>query len=392
MTKLNIYGGKEMKVTVAIDSFKGSLSSIEAGNAIVDGIKRVDPQAKVCVRPLADGGEGTVEALVKGMNGTFQKATVTGPLGAKVESQYGILNESNTAIIEMSSAAGITLIKPEERNPLHTTTYGVGEMMKDAIAKGCRRFIVGIGGSATNDCGIGMLQALGYEFLNKDGKQVSFGAEGVRDIIAIRDEHVIPELKDCTFQIACDVTNPLCGDRGCSVIYGPQKGATKEMIRDMDQWFSKFAALAKETYPNADADAPGTGAAGGMGFAFLTFTNAVLESGIQIVLKETELEEYIKDADIVITGEGRLDGQTAMGKAPVGVAKLAKKYNKPVLAFAGCVIKEAVECNHEGIDAFFPIVRRSTTLEEAMDYNNACNNMMDTVEQAFRLIQCFRKK
>lgn len=381
-----------MKVTVAIDSFKGSLSSIEAGNAVADGIKRVDPQAKVLVRPLADGGEGTVEALVQGMNGTFENVTVTGPLGAKVESQYGILNKCNTAIIEMSSAAGITLVKPKEKNPLHTTTYGVGEMMKDAIAKGCRRFIVGIGGSATNDCGIGMLQALGYEFLNKNGQQVPFGAEGVRDIVAIRDEHVIPALKDCTFKIACDVTNPLCGEKGCSAIYGPQKGATKEMVRDMDQWFSKFATLAKETYPHADADAPGTGAAGGMGFAFLTFTNAVLESGIEIVLKETELEEYIKDADIVITGEGRLDGQTAMGKAPVGVAKLAKKYNKPVLAFAGCVTKEAVECNHEGIDAFFPIVRRATTLEEAMDYNNACNNMMDTVEQAFRLIQCFHKK
>lgn len=381
-----------MKVTVAIDSFKGSLSSIEAGNAVADGIKRVDPQAKVLVRPLADGGEGTVEALVQGMNGTFENVTVTGPLGAKVESQYGILNKCNTAIIEMSSAAGITLVKPKEKNPLHTTTYGVGEMMKDAIAKGCRRFIVGIGGSATNDCGIGMLQALGYEFLNKNGQQVPFGAEGVRDIVAIRDEHVIPALKDCTFKIACDVTNPLCGEKGCSAIYGPQKGATKEMVRDMDQWFSKFATLAKENYPHADADAPGTGAAGGMGFAFLTFTNAVLESGIEIVLKETELEEYIKDADIVITGEGRLDGQTAMGKAPVGVAKLAKKYNKPVLAFAGCVTKEAVECNHEGIDAFFPIVRRATTLEEAMDYNNACNNMMDTVEQAFRLIQCFHKK
>lgn len=381
-----------MKVTVAIDSFKGSLSSIEAGNAIVDGIKRVDPQAKVLVRPLADGGEGTVEALVQGMNGSFENVTVTGPLGAKVESQYGILNECNTAIIEMSSAAGITLIKPEEKNPLHTTTYGVGEMMKDAIAKGCRRFIVGIGGSATNDCGIGMLQALGYEFLDKAGKQVSFGAEGVRDIVTICNKHVIPELKDCTFKIACDVTNPLCGEKGCSAVYGPQKGATKEMVRDMDQWFSKFAVLAEETYPHADADAPGTGAAGGMGFAFLTFTNAVLESGIEIVLKETELEEYIKDADIVITGEGRLDGQTAMGKAPVGVAKLAKKYKKPVLAFAGCVTKEAVECNHEGIDAFFPIVRRATTLEEAMDYNNACNNMMDTVEQAFRLIQCFHKK
>lgn len=381
-----------MKVVVAIDSLKGSLSSMEAGNAIARGIKRVDDAADIWIRPLADGGEGTVEALVEGMQGTFQEVMVTGPLAVKVKSRYGILEERKTAVIEMSSAAGITLIKPEERNPLLTTTYGVGEIIKDAIQKGLRRFIVGIGGSATNDCGIGMLQALGYEFLDAEGKQVASGAKGIRDIVSIHEEKAVPELKDCTFQIACDVTNPLCGEQGCSAVYGPQKGATKEMIRDMDQWISQFASLAKKTYRKADPNVPGTGAAGGMGFAFLTFTNAVLESGIQIVLKETELEKIIQDADLVITGEGRLDGQTAMGKAPVGVAKLAKKYNKTVLAFAGCVTKEAVECNQEGIDAFFPIVRRSTTLDEAMNYENACNNMMDSVEQVFRLIQCYRQK
>lgn len=376
-----------MKVVIAIDSFKGSLSSIEAGNAIVEGIRRVDANADVCVRPLADGGEGTVEALVEGMKGKIEKVNVTGPLGTQMESQYGILEESKTAIIEMSSVAGITLVEDRERNPLHTTTYGVGEMIRDAIEKGCRRFIVGIGGSATNDCGIGMLQALGYEFVNASGEQVEYGAKGLRAIVSISDKNVMKELKECTFQVACDVTNPLCGERGCSAIYGPQKGATKEMIKDMDEWLSRFAGLAKKSYPKADKEAPGTGAAGGLGFAFLTFTNAVLESGIQIVLKETELEKYIQNADIVITGEGRLDGQTAMGKAPVGVAKLAKKYGKPVIAFAGCVTKEAVECNHEGIDAFFPIVRRATTLEEAMDFDNACNNMMDSVEQVFRLLQ-----
>lgn len=379
-----------MKVVIAIDSFKGSLSSIEAGNAIVKGIRRVDADADICVRPLADGGEGTVEALVEGMKGKIEKVNVTGPLGKQVESQYGILEEHKTAIIEMSSAAGITLVDDEERNPLHTTTYGVGEMIRDAIEKGCRRFIVGIGGSATNDCGIGMLQALGYEFFNASGEQVEYGAKGLRDIVSISESNVIKELKECTFQVACDVTNPLCGERGCSAVYGPQKGATPEMVKDMDEWLSRFAELAKKSYPKADKEAPGTGAAGGLGFAFLTFTNGVLESGIQIVLKETELENYVHDADIVITGEGRLDGQTAMGKAPVGVAKLAKKHDKPVIAFAGCVTKEAVECNHEGIDAFFPIVRRATTLEEAMDPDNACSNLMDTVEQVFRLLQLQR--
>lgn len=377
-----------MKVVVAIDSLKGSLSSVEAGKAIEQGIKRVDDNAMVYVRPLADGGEGTVEALVEGMNGVYQNVTVTGPLGEQVDCMYGIIEETKTAIIEMSGAAGITLVAPEERNPLYTTTFGVGQVIKDAIGKGCRRFVVGIGGSATNDCGIGMLQALGYEFLDTQGKQVPFGARGIAEIVTISDENVIPELKDCTFQVACDVTNPLCGEQGCSAIYGPQKGATKEMIRDMDQWLSDFAVLAKRKYAHADSEFPGTGAAGGMGFAFLTFTNAILESGIQIVLNETKLEDYIKQADIVITGEGRLDGQTANGKAPVGVAKLAKKHGKKVIAFAGCLTKEAVECNKEGIDAFFPILRRATTLEEAMNPKNARENMMDTVEQVFRLINC----
>ncbi|SET19436.1 glycerate kinase family protein [[Clostridium] polysaccharolyticum] len=381
-----------MEIVVAMDSFKGSLSSVEAGNVIAKGIARIEPDVHVCVRPLADGGEGTVEALVEGMKGKLEKVMVTGPLGAKVEAQYGILEAQKTAIVEMSSAAGITLITSEERNPLHTTTFGVGEIIKDAIQKECRKFIVGIGGSATNDCGIGMLQALGYEFLDIDGKQVAYGAKGIRDIVSIGCAHVLPELKECHFEVACDVTNPLCGPQGCSAVYGPQKGADKKMIKDMDQWLDRFANLVKETFSKADANAPGTGAAGGLGFAFLTFTDAILESGIKIVLRETELEDYVKKADIVITGEGRMDGQTAMGKAPVGVAKLAKKYDKTVLAFAGGVTKEAVECNHEGIDAFFPIVRRAVTLEEAMDHHNTCNNLMDTVEQVFRLIKCYRKQ
>ena len=377
-----------MKVVVAIDSLKGSLSSIEAGNAIAQGIKRVDDSIDICVRPLADGGEGTVEALVEGMQGQYQKVLVKGPLGNEIEASYGFIKGSNTAVIEMSSAAGITLIREEERNPLHTTTYGVGQMIKDAIDKGCRRFIIGIGGSATNDCGIGMLQALGYEFLDVKGEQVEFGAQGLSSIVRIEEEHVVPELKECTFQVACDVTNPLCGELGCSAVYGPQKGATDEMIKDMDAWMLQFDMLAKKKYQKADRKAPGTGAAGGLGYAFLTFTNAVLESGIQIVLKETRLEEEIRSSDLVITGEGRLDGQTAMGKAPIGVAKLAKKYKKFVLAFAGCVTEEAKKCNEEGIDAFFPILRRATTLEQAMDPDNARNNMMDAVEQVFRLICC----
>lgn len=380
-----------MKAVIAIDSLKGSLSSVEAGQAIAEGIKKADAKAEVVIRPLADGGEGTVEALVCGMNGTLQHVKVTGPLGEPVVCEYGIIDETKTAVIEMSGAAGITLVPDTKKNPLYTTTYGVGEVISDAIEKGCRRFIVGIGGSATNDGGIGMLQALGYGFLNKDGQQVPFGAIGLKELETITDTYVLPELAECEFKIACDVTNPLCGENGCSAVYGPQKGANPSMIMEMDKWLRYYAALARKKFPKADLNEPGTGAAGGLGFAFLTFTNAVLESGIKIVLEETKLESYVKGADVVVTGEGRLDFQTAMGKAPVGVAGLAKKFDIPVLAFAGSVTKDATECNKNGIDAFFPILRGISTLEEAMKPENAKQNLIDTAEQAFRLFNICRQ-
>lgn len=375
-----------MKVVVAIDSLKGSLSSLEAGEAIKSGVLKAIPDAEVCVRPLADGGEGTVEALALGMGGKLVTVNVTGPLGEPVDCVYGLLEDSKTAIIEMSGAAGITLVPDAKRNPLNTTTYGVGEVIKDAISQGCRHFIVGIGGSATNDGGIGMLQALGYGMLDKDGKQVPFGAKGLAEIETITDDCVIPELKDCSFRIACDVTNTLCGEFGCSAVFGPQKGADPEMILQMDKWLGRYAELTSAKYEKADARYPGTGAAGGLGFAFLAYTNAVLESGIKIILEETKLENYVKDADIVVTGEGRLDGQTVFGKAPIGVAKIAKKYDKTVLAFAGAVTEDAVACNEHGIDAFFPILRRIQSLQEAMDPTIARENMVTTVEQVFRLI------
>ena len=378
-----------MKALIAIDSFKGSLTSLEAGESVALGIKRVFNNAITDVHALADGGEGTVEALTTGCNGTFVNVTVTGPVGKPVNCQYGIVPSTNTAIIEMSGAAGITLVNDNEKNPLNTTTYGVGEVIKDAIEKGCRRFIIGIGGSATNDGGIGMLQALGCGLLDKDNKQVSFGAKGLNELEYITNNNVIPQLKECEFIVACDVNNPLCGENGCSAIFGPQKGADPTMIMQMDKWLAYYAKLAKEKYPLANAKASGAGAAGGLGFALLTFLNATLQSGIDIVLNETRLEEYIKTADIVITGEGRLDGQTVMGKAPIGVARLAKKYNIPVIAFSGCVTKDAVKCNEAGIDAFFPVLRSVVTLEEAMNTQNAYNNMADTAEQVFRVINTF---
>lgn len=378
-----------MKIVISIDSFKGSLSSMQAGNAAKEGILRVYPDAEIVIRPLADGGEGTVDALTAGLGGKLRTVTVTGPLGAPVQANYGILEESKTAVIEMSAAAGITLVKEEERNPLETTTYGVGELIKDAIANGCRKFLIGIGGSATNDGGVGMLSALGFSFLDENGGEIALGAKGLKDLKTIETKNVLPELKNCTFQVACDVTNPLCGENGCSAIYGPQKGADSEMIKEMDLWLSRFSELSKTVFQNANPDSPGAGAAGGMGFAFETFLNGSLARGVELVLKETDLESFVKDADVVVTGEGRLDSQTAMGKAPAGVAALSKKYGKKVVAFSGCATRDANMVATCGIDAFFPIARGASSLEEAMDIENAQENMADTVEQVFRLIKTY---
>lgn len=376
----------QMKIVVAIDSFKGSLSSLKAGNAVKEAIYRLVSNAQVLVKPLADGGEGTVDAFADSSDTEIIELTVKGPLLNHVTAKYCILKSNKTAVIEMASASGLTLISAEKRNPLETTTFGVGEIIKDAIKKGCRRFIVGIGGSATNDGGTGMLTALGYEFLDKNNNPISLGAKGLKDLYKIRNDKIIPELKECIFNVACDVSNPLCGENGCSVIFGPQKGATTEMVEDMDVWLENYAEIAKSISNKANKNYPGTGAAGGLGFAFLTFTNATLKPGIEIVLRETEIEADIKNADIVVTGEGCLDSQTVMGKAPIGVAKLAKKHGKKVIAFTGCV-KDGVEvCNDYGIDAFFPILRRVTTLEEALDINNAYKNLTETAYQVFRLL------
>ena len=380
-----------MKVTIAMDSFKGSLSTFQAGNAVAEGVKLVYPEAETVVCPLADGGEGTVDAIIAATGGEMMSVTVCGPLGAPVTSSYGIISKTKTAIIEMSAAAGITLIDEGSRNPLHTTTYGVGELIADAIKKGCRKFIVGIGGSATNDGGVGMLQALGFRFLDKAGNQVALGGKGLEDIKKIQLDGALAELKECSFCVACDVKNPLCGETGCSAVYGPQKGATPEMIRDMDAWLGRFAKLTKEVLPDSDAYIPGTGAAGGLGFAFLAYLNATLQLGIDLVIKETELEACVKDADVVVTGEGRLDGQSYMGKAPVGVAKLAKQYGKTVIAFSGSVTEDAARCNEHGIDAFFPILPAPCTLQEAMDCDNAYRNLKNTACQAFRLIKAAKE-
>ena len=374
-----------MKAVVAIDSFKGSMTSMQAGNAAKEGILRAVPGAEVVVRPLADGGEGTTEALVEGFSGTLRTITATGPLGRPVQASYGVLNDRGTAVLEMAAAAGITLEK--EKDPLRATTYGVGEMLRDAIAQGCRKFILGIGGSATNDGGVGMLQALGWTFFDDAGNPVIDGGAGVLSKIArVDDSGVLPALKDCEIQVACDVNNPLCGPNGATSVFGPQKGVTEDLQPMVEAGMRHFSEVSAAHLGRDVSETPGTGAAGGLGFALLAYLHAHLTPGITLILDAIGLESEVKDADVVVTGEGRLDFQTAMGKVPVGVAGLAKKYGKTVLAFSGSVTKDAGECNRHGIDAFFPILRTVCTLEEAMDTANATANMADTVEQAFRLL------
>ena len=398
-----------MKIVIAIDSFKGSMSSMEAGNAAKAGILRAcGEEAVIAVKPLADGGEGTTEALVEGLGGEYVSVRVTGPLGEKTNARYGILGDGRTAVMEMAEASGIILVKREELDPLKATTYGVGEMILDAVKRGCREFMIGIGGSATSEGGIGMLQALGYEIKDADGQPVGPGLQDMGRIASISGEHVPEELKECHFSIACDVKNPLCGENGAVYVYGPQKGVREEEKPIFDDKMKHFADKTKEyllrTSGHASSGetgeaspikasctdhrwAEGAGAAGGLGFAFLSYLpNVELKAGIDIVLDAVGLEEDVKDADIVITGEGRLDSQTAMGKVPVGVARLAKRYGAKVLAFAGGVTKDAGECNAAGIDAFFPIVRGVTTLDEAMVPENAKENMALSVEQVFRAI------
>lgn len=375
-----------MKVVIAIDSLKGSLSSMEAGMAIKDGILAAKPDAEVIVKPLADGGEGTTDALIEGMNGERIDLTVTGPMHTPVDAYYGYLKDTNTAVMEMASAAGITLVPDSEKNPLLATSYGVGEMINDAIQRGCRNFIIGIGGSVTNDGGIGMLKALGVRFLDENGEDAGEGGQALAKIARIDVSGMNPLLKECHIQVACDVNNPLCGENGSTYVYGPQKGVTEDMKKTLDEAMAHFARVTSETLENDYMNTPGAGAAGGLGYAFLAYTGAALTPGIELILDAVGLEEELSGADVVVTGEGRLDFQTAMGKAPVGVARLAKKYNAKVIAFAGSVTKEATACNKEGIDAFFPILRSVCTLAEAMDPVAARNNMTATVEQVFRLL------
>lgn len=392
------------KIIVAVDSFKGSMTSSEAGNAIKNGIRDIHPDWNIEVYPVADGGEGTLEALTYHRSVKERTCTVTGPLGDHVEASYLWYERDSEriAVIEMAQAAGLPLVPIDKRNPLYTTTYGVGELIRDAIDQGCRKFIIGIGGSATNDAGIGMLQALGYHFYDRDGRDISFGAKELAKITDIGFEDVIRDLSSCRFQIACDVKNPFVGEQGCSRVYGHQKGATAIDVEKMDRSMAQFADLVeriaasgrKGIFPNGDRNTPGAGAAGGLGYAFLMFLDGVLRPGIDIVLDEIRLEEAIAQADLVITGEGRLDAQTLMGKTPAGVAGLAKKYGKPVIAAAGCFGEDVIQCRQSGLSYDCIAVNDILSEQErmhAMEKEKAINHLRMRMRKYFENFELFER-
>lgn len=381
-----------MKIVVSIDSFKGSLTSAEAGASLREGMLRAVPDAQIVIKPLADGGEGTAEALVEGMGGSWIQTEVSGPLNERREVSYGWIPRKRLAVMEMAAAAGLTLIPAGERNGLHTTTYGVGEMIRDALRRGAREFILGIGGSATNDCGLGMMTALGIKFLDEFGKEAGITGEDTRRVRRIDCSGLLPELKECRFQAACDVTNPLYGPAGATYVYGPQKGIAPSELALMDDYHKNFARCTEAAVGRDFSQRPGAGAAGGLGFALLAFLGAELLPGAELVMETVGVEKEIAEADLVITGEGRIDVQTSMGKGPAGIAQLARKYHVPVVGVGGSVTREAEITMAQEVDALFSILREPMTLEEAMEPEKAKENMRRTGEQILRLSLALKKK
>ena len=375
-----------MKVLVAIDSFKGSLSSLEAGNAVKSGIEKLG--CEVLVKPIADGGEGSVEALADALKARFMDVIVANPLGEKTPARYALKGE--LGILEMASASGLPLIEKSRRNPLKTSTYGFGEMIAHAIAHGARKFIIGIGGSATNDAGMGMLRALGFKFKDANGAELAGAGEDLIKLTTIDCTSVLPHLKECEFLIACDVDNPLFGENGAAYIYAPQKGADAAMVKQLDAGLINFASVVSKHLGRELWNSPGAGAAGGLGFGFVSFLNATLKPGIDIITEEIGLDRDMQGAELVITGEGRLDFQSSMGKTPCGVAKIAASYGVPVIALAGGISPCAGGCNERGIGAFFCILNEPMSLERAMEKEIATQNLARVAEQAVRLFMLGR--
>lgn len=355
-----------MRIILAPDSYKGSLSAVAVATAMEQGILSVWPEAKIKKVPIADGGEGTVAALVTATGGRIMQTSVMGPLGDPVEAQWGILGDGETAVIEMAAASGLPLVPIEKRNPRLTTTYGTGQLIKTAMDFGLRKLIIGIGGSATNDGGAGMAQALGARFLDGAGNELPLGGAALAKLASIDITGLDPRLAEASILVACDVTNPLCGPQGASAVYGPQKGATAQMVEELDLALQRYATVAEATLGKAVATHPGAGAAGGLGAGLLLFTRAQLKPGVQIVLETTGFERLVQQADLVITGEGATDFQTAFGKAPVGVAKIAEKYQVPVVCLSGGLGQGCEDILQHGVKGLMSIVPQPMSLEECL--------------------------
>ncbi len=373
-----------MKIVIAPDSFKGSLTALQVAAAIEVGLRRVFPAASIEKVPMADGGEGTVQSLVDATDGEILTAQVLDPLGNPIDAQYGVLGDGITAVIEMAAASGLTLVPPDKRDPRVTTTYGTGELIRAALARGCRKLIIGIGGSATNDGGAGMAQALGAKLLTTDGEQIEPGGGALASLNSIDLSDLDPRIPETETVVACDVNNPLTGKEGASHVYGPQKGATAEMIEVLDANLVHFDKILQRDLGKSVNTVPGAGAAGGLGAGLMAFLNASLKSGIEIVTEATQLSKQFAGADLVITGEGQINFQTVFGKTPVGVAKVAKTHNIPVIAIAGSIADRSDGVYDAGIDAMIDIVPEPMPLETALE--KATTLIETAAERAGRMV------
>jgi len=372
-----------MKIVIAPDSFKGSLSALEVAKSIQKGILNVDKSIETVIVPMADGGEGTVQSLIDASGGEIVELTVHDPLFREIKSFYGIMGDGVTAVIEMAAASGLPLLLSEERNPLTTTTYGTGELIKDALNRGCRKFIIGLGGSATNDGGCGMAQALGVKFLDKNGKEVGFGGGQLSEICSIDISGIDSRIKNAEFRAACDVDNPLCGEKGASAVYGPQKGASAGDVVLLDKGLEHFSQMVKKQFNFDIKNIAGAGAAGGLGAGVMIFLQAKLQQGIEIVTQTTNLAGKMKGAQLVITGEGRIDFQTAFGKTPFGVAQVAKEQNIPVIVLAGSLGDGYQTLYDKGFNGIFSIIDKPMSLQQAID--NAAGLLENAAENVLRI-------
>lgn len=378
-----------MKVVIAPQGFKGNLTALQVSRAIDDGIRRVVPDVVTSLVPMADGGEGTTQALVDALGGEMIPVAVTDPMGGQVLAHWGFLSDGVTAAIEMAAASGLGLVPPQKRNPLSATTYGTGELIRHALEKGCRKFIIGIGGSATNDGGAGMAQALGARLLDVKGEAIAFGGAALASLEHIDIATLDPRLADCDLLLACDVDNPLCGPHGAAYVYGPQKGATREMVAQLDKALCHYAEVIKRDLGIDIRDVPGAGAAGGLGAGLMVFLKAKLQPGVEVIIQATGLIEHLKGAELVFTGEGRIDSQTASGKTPVGVARRAKEFGLPVIAIAGEIGDGYQAVFKQGIDSVFSIARGPISLSQSLSVAEELT--ADTAERVMRLFICGRQ-